>query len=276
MSNIEVTEQEKQQIQQMTHQAIENMIDPRPCNRSEIEKAYADLYDQILGRPLNRVTWVGSPKEVIKLIGKSEANKTFRGGPFDASWAIHGHIIIQVLGHKLQINQRNKRLADIYRRIAEGGFWWALENEVFATERPVIHFDERARFHNTEGPAVEFTDGTKLYWIEGIPVSPSVVEDPSSITFNQIRREHNLEVKRVLIMMYGIQRYLQDSGAECLDESPDSRLYRSDIGKFIICTDGSTGRTYQVQVPEQTQTCQEAQAFLYGIPYENLLVEQRT
>lgn len=136
------------------------------------------------------------------------------------------------------------------------------------TDRPdTLHRDDRGRLHHETGPALRYRDGWAIYSMHGVCVPERVIMDPSSLTLDEIREEQNAEVKRIMREQYGEGRYLADIGAAVVDtdtigvgQHHDGQIMRAliqdDEGRrFLVGTDGSTGRTYHMQVDEDAATC---------------------
>jgi len=101
---------------------------------------------------------------------------------------------------------------------------------VAISDRPAeLHLDARQRPHRLDGPAILYRDGWAIYAIHGIAVPREVIEQPSSITVRHIDEEKNVEVRRVLIERYGLDRYMKDSQAELLHRDATGLLYRKQV-----------------------------------------------
>jgi hypothetical protein len=132
--------------------------------------------------------------------------------------------------------------------------------------------DELNRPHCDDGPFCRWRDGSALYAIHGTRVPAYVVLHPETITIDKIQREPNVEVRRIMVDRYGMGRYLQDTHAEVVDADYEGCtvgaaprvLISSDVGRFLVGTDGGTQRTYYMQVPEDVTTCRAAHEALCG------------
>ena len=89
--------------------------------------------------------------------------------------------------------------------------------------------NERNQLHNDSGPAMTFRDGCKIYAWNGVVVPSTAVDAIEEITVEQIEKEANVEVRRILIQQYGMARYLEDSGARKIDEDEYGVLYRKTL-----------------------------------------------
>jgi hypothetical protein len=112
--------------------------------------------------------------------------------------------------------------ATAYRATAESVcWWWPHKDFVVACERPhTIALDPQGRIHSLSGPAVGWR-GWGVYAVHGIRVPSWVIEDPARLTVEAIHAEDNAEVRRVMIELYGMSRYVRDAGFEVVDADMD-------------------------------------------------------
>jgi hypothetical protein len=160
----------------------------------------------------------------------------------------------------------------------------------------VIGRDEGNRSHSAKGPAIAWSDGWAVFNHHGMSIPAEFIEHPERITRARILEERNAEMRRVMIEIYGVARYVQDSGAEVVHEDKDPlghprRLLRApapgDDPIVLIELTNSTPepdgshRMFHIRVhPElrpipfepgqdfgdrQEMTCQNAVASLYGL-----------
>ncbi len=132
---------------------------------------------------------------------------------------------------------------DCLRVIAMSAGWMIPCRDLcLITERPKqIQVDENMRLHNSNGPALEFLDGTrKVYRWHGIHVPDEIIEEQHAITVAQIEQMLNVEVRRVMIELYGRSRYLADCGAAEIHRDEFGILYRKEHSRddFTIPNSG--------------------------------------
>ena len=82
-----------------------------------------------------------------------------------------------------------------------------------------IRIDERNRPHCLTGPSHRWADGRQLYYVNGTRVPRDMIEDRTSITISRIDAEANTEMRRIMIELYGVERYMRDAGAQLVDRS---------------------------------------------------------
>lgn len=80
-------------------------------------------------------------------------------------------------------------------------------------------FDAQDRLHNDGGPAIVWFNSPS-WFIHGVRVSQTVVERPEDLFVVDIDREHNAEVRRIMLDRFGMGRYLDMSGAQIVDDDP--------------------------------------------------------
>jgi hypothetical protein len=106
-------------------------------------------------------------------------------------------------------------------------------------------------------------------------IPPELIETPGELTLDRIDREQNIEVRRLMIQRYGLERYLHDAGAVEIDADECGILYRKTqaqdepivVVKVIDSTaspDGSR-RQYFLRVPPHVTTARAAVAWTFGM-----------
>lgn len=189
----------------------------------------------------------------------------------------------------------NPNAFEVYRESM--GLWQQLSESVlgmvciddvaFVCEQPtLLSIDTGGRLHNETGPALRFADESAYYIWHGVNVERRIIEQPESITIEEIESTSNLELRRVLIERFGQSRYLQECGAEVVQEDDWGVLFRSPVDwdeplvmvKVINSTaepDGSY-REYFLRVPPGTETAREGVAWTFGLQAEEYAPDRET
>jgi hypothetical protein len=158
------------------------------------------------------------------------------------------------------------------------------------SERPErLLVDDQNRPHCDDGPFCRWRDGVSLYAIHGTYVPWWIVELPERLTVGRIQSEGNVEVRRIMIDRYGLERFMLDSQADLIHEEEDElgnplRLYRAnDEGDEPIVTirlvnstpepDG-TFREYMIRVPPNMTRATEARNWVCYLPADALFTQQ--
>jgi hypothetical protein len=156
------------------------------------------------------------------------------------------------------------------------GWWWPFEDMVFLTTKPVfICCDDQGRLHHGNRMALEYSDGFGIYSWHGIRVSEQIIMKPETITLDQVVKENNQEIRRIMLDRYGWDRVLCDLHACVEHEDNTGKListYRlgeylageDEIAKFVLVVDPSTNRKYSLRVPPETKTAREGVAWTFG------------
>lgn len=157
------------------------------------------------------------------------------------------------------------------------GFLNLFEEICFVCERPkILTVDINGRLHNTEGSALEFVDGWKIFYVNGIEVPAEAITDPTFLTVDRISSEGNIERKRAYINLFGQERFLEESNAKIEHQDDFGILYRSKVKgdedfvmvKVVNSTpepDGSF-KDYFLRVPPATKTAKEGVAWSFNMP----------
>lgn len=154
-----------------------------------------------------------------------------------------------------------------------------MQNIVLACELPVVaHLNDRSQLHNQDGPALEFRDGYKIYAINGVILPPDAILAPHKLQLPEIEAQENIEVRRILIQQYGMERYLEDSGAEQVDADEFGVLYRKSLPtdepivvvKVINSTPEPDGtyKYYFLRVPPHMTSARAAVAWTFNMNSE--------
>jgi len=169
-------------------------------------------------------------------------------------------------------------LAAVAREVA---WWWPFERVALVSERPTaMHRDEQSRLHHGDGPALTYADGFALHAWRGMPVPADFVgglgPGGNRLSVRRIHDEDNAELRRVMLEMYGYDRYLREVGAQPLHRDETGVLWEIewDDDEPVVMVevlnstpepDGTT-RTYWLRVPPHTRTAREGVAWTFGVP----------
>lgn len=158
------------------------------------------------------------------------------------------------------------------------GVWDSIfcdEAAIICTRPQAVHLDDEGRLHNTTGPAVEWANGDKYYLITGITVPKEWVEDPSSITAKTILEQRNVELRRILLSLKGLEAFAKEANSEVIDQDIDGggeprRLLRipqrDDEDIYLLhYSDASQNKEGFLRVPPTMRTCHEAVAWTFGV-----------
>lgn len=191
-------------------------------------------------------------------------------GAHSASWGSFVETYGDLIGLTAEVEQ-----ARGHAEIAKECGWWAPYDSVCILQQRhrILSLDDQGNLHSDTGFAVQYGDGWGLHAWHGLVVDRRLIEAPETITLDEIRTERNAEVRRVMRTRYGEGRYLRETGARLVDAdyegakkgaAPRALLEDHEGQRFLVGTDGSTGRVYHMLCPREAQTCRQAHEVLCG------------
>ena len=195
-------------------------------------------------------------------------------GSHDSPWLAFYDFMGDVLG--LDCIHSLKGLMEIAKHC---GWWAPYKNVVILQDRHnVLNRDQMGRLHCEDGMACGYPDGWGLCAWHGVRVPPNIILHPESITIQQINKEENAEIRRVMIERYGLGKYIEDSKAKIIHSSGNNILYCQDLPndepivmvRVLNSTpefDGSL-KSYFLRVPPSIVDADAAVAWTFGMTRE--------
>ena len=286
-----LTEEQLEKLTMFRKQAQTIGFSTEPADWETAETALREFYELAGFPPPQTIHRAASPLHARTIIKSLENGRelsyspTFEG-QFQA-WFNNGfRFCTDVLGVKLKPEQ--EKYLDITCRLDfSAGPCYIFDEFAVICDRPEkIFYNEMYKLHNPDGPAVAYRDGfCEVHSINGYQLSTAAAEKiiyhPESITVKDIREEYNSEIARMMVEKYGLEKYLMETGVEVLDVdtltlkgSAVRTLVRDDKGfKWLIGSDGSTERTYNMAVPEEVTTCRDAHNAICGFDETRMIAE---
>jgi hypothetical protein len=170
---------------------------------------------------------------------------------------------------------------------SRAGWWWPHTAFVVISAPPTALRLERVgdtrRLHSTDGPAVEWADGTRVYAVHGTTVPAGLVEDGWDV--ETIHEHPNTEVRRAAIELIGWATFIRRAGWRLIATAADPgnpphelALYEDPRRRLpgvrvLVMTNGSPDRSGTVRrhaetVPDTFGDPVAAAAWQYGCPVE--------
>lgn len=204
-----------------------------------------------------------------------------RGAADHLAWGRHEAFFVAAISWlRDQCEVDTAYLEPSVRLAPEVGFWLP-EAQVCWVAEHVSGFHlhpTTGRIHREDGPALEYRDGFGAYVLAGATIPTWIITHPERITPAHIESQPNLEIRRVLLDRYGMERWLIDTGAVPIDTDRDLHgpraLYAIPMGrarlKVVLLHNSTperdgTRKRYPLKVPPETMTCQEGVAWSWGI-----------
>lgn len=260
---------------------VEWGTDCSPTPKQTVEDGIRACYRLSDQREPEEILWVRSPFEGVEV-------HTDRIGP---SWRnyIIGQWISGVLATwtffrdvcDLEFPDDTNERINAYIAANSAGWWWPYENLCIVSERPLYVHMEDQNLHAENGPAIEWSDGNKMYMWRGTRIPDWVVED---LTLERISHERNTEIRRCAIERYGWENWLLDAKVTPVHEEEDvgnpgavlrlydlpseAQVYDENV-RLLVMTNASrdpdgTLRTFAETVPSEIETAVSAAAWQFG------------
>lgn len=174
--------------------------------------------------------------------------------------------------HQIGIEEctRLNPLMELSKRVS---WYLPMEDIIILSPLPSVLKIENGNLSCRNGPALKYGDTFEVYAIEGIVLPKKAIMAPETLTLDEVKNEPNQEVRRLLRNIYGDGRYLKDIKAKVIDAdyegakkgaAPRMLVEDNEGRRWFIGTDGSTTRTYYMEVENTIKTCKEAHSYLCG------------
>jgi hypothetical protein len=207
-----------------------------------------------------------------------------RAGTLDAVLGQHDAPFLSLADSLGRLDGALAGMAEVARA---AGWWWPYERIAIVSERPLdLHRDEPGRLHRGDGPALGYADGFALHAWRGMPVPAGFIESLTDLSPERIRAEENAEQRRVMLEIYGYDRYLAESGAEPKHRDSTGVLWRIDLpgDEPIVMVEvvnstpepDGTHRTYYLRVPPTTLTARQGVAWTFGVDARDYKPQRET
>ena len=203
-------------------------------------------------------------------------------GSEEAFWVYFNKFQHEVMGEQMDDNKIKE--VELFGEVAKQSYWHMKYDKcMIVSDRPVEKlYNSAGQLHSTTKSAFRFADGHGLYFIDGHRIPKYFITNPEKITVQVIDTPNlNTETRRIAIEIYGPSKYLSDIDAKVLDV--DSRkipgaatralMEDASRGKWLVGTDGSTGRVYIMPVQKNVNSCKEAHESISGLPEDGMVAE---
>jgi len=235
-----LTPEQEAQIPGWADKWIKIGLSTEPADFDKAEAAVLKCYD-IIGAPRPKhVLKVASPWAAIfegaklslelqsgtKKIGKEKLKKylhetwhNYRGGQLWASWSSYITFFRDVCGWENPGLENFKYDEEL---VLNSGFVWWAEDVVAISDKPLrISLNAAGRLHHETKMAIEYRDGWGIYSWHGyrIPLSHSwIITNKEKITPDLIEHEKNAERRRIMLEIFGFEKYLAERKAKVISE----------------------------------------------------------
>lgn len=260
--------------------AFRVMAAPTTCDVETLIPIVHRMYAELGAPPPQEVHLLPSPyacRDAIEAMG----------GDFESASPITS--LVMCRAHQYQIVERyvdlpepidaeTRRRHEVILEMSQyASLMWFFRDHAFVAARPTQHWsdDDTPVPHRSDGPAVEWEDGHKLYFWRGVRVPASWIEDRP--TLDDALRHENVEMRRIAAEIIGWAEILQEPSLHMriIDEDPDPQigsLVEVDLPdapneRFLLVICG-TGRVFAIPVPRTCSSALDAQAKCWDVPQD--------
>jgi hypothetical protein len=146
-------------------------------------------------------------------------------GQHDANWLAFYEYSRDVCNLKEETN----KLEGLIDLAKNAGWFLPHENICFVSERhSILNRDDQGRLHSLSEAAVLYPDGWAIYAVHGVRVPEYIIKNPEKITIEKIESEENAEIKRVMVDIFGLDKYIQNCGAKLIHKDNLGELYKKE------------------------------------------------
>ncbi|MBY0549244.1 MAG: hypothetical protein K2W95_18360 [Candidatus Obscuribacterales bacterium] len=150
------------------------------------------------------------------------------------------------------------------------------DNVCLVSECPIVaSTNDTGQMHADRGAALIFRDSYQVHFNNGIRIPASV---EAGVSIEDIDKQPNVEVRRIMIQRYGLGKYLADSNAQLIDRDEFGTLYKKSnsndeplvVLKVINSTPEADGtrKEYLLRVPPYITSAKEAVAWTFDLSPE--------
>ena len=147
----------------------------------------------------------------------------------------------------------------------------AFKNIVFISDNPTsIYVNEQGELHNTDGPALEYSDTYSLYSLDGVRLDKDIFElVHQKKDANKVMQIENVEQRLVAIKYFGIGNMREQLNAQTIDsKGSEYELYSVEIEgnreNVLRMKNPSEEKWHDEFVPPEIKTVNQALAWRIG------------
>lgn len=121
-----------------------------------------------------------------------------------------------------------------------GFVWWSDDVVAISNRYQQVKRDNAGRLHNDEGMAIEWRDGWGIYSWHGYRLPPThhwLIKDKHLITADRVEHETNAELRRIMLEIYGYDKYLAERKARVISEDTDVNGHPRRLLEFSLAGD---------------------------------------
>jgi hypothetical protein len=206
---------------------------------------------------------LGLGKEALECT--KESYRQYDGGNFWAQYVS----FLSFFRHKTKLDIDYSKWA-CYERLAEiSGPRYVHEEFCIISDRPTKLEMDGSNGHCTDGPYIEWSDGSGIYALDGVRIPQYIIDLINKEgSAEEILAIENAEHRLVAIKYYGVHNMLPELGGKVINTYKDYKLHSvtidGDEERLLEMQNPSEEKKHFEFVPPDINTCQEAMAWRVG------------
>ncbi len=218
-----------------------------------------NLYNRVHDEsPANRWAILKMMTSVMEGILNEEALSIYNATTSNCPWG-HCHVaeVFTIDKGMLYEGDYGPYITSLHKIMLNSNMSFLGAEFALVANRPTkLTFNEEGRLHSADSPALEYADSFCLFALDGTIMKHKAVTAPISLTIADIEQEYNVEARRTLIDLYGMDRYIKECGA-----AYHGGLYRKafdDDEALVVYELKKDGNTEYVRVNPDTRNAKQA------------------
>ncbi|MDA8171938.1 MAG: hypothetical protein M0Z48_08975 [Nitrospiraceae bacterium] len=168
---------------------------------------------------------------------------------------------------------RHPALELLLEQVKAGAFMSVLLDglAVLARRPAAVRRNEAGELDNHDGAAVEWRDGCRFYFLNGIPIDENIITTPGrKLDPALLLKTTNAEQRREIVRKIGIERVCRELNAQTVDRWNGYELLELPLpgmatrAKYLKMRNPSLGVYHLEGVPPDIKTCREALSWRIG------------
>jgi hypothetical protein len=176
----------------------------KPIDHATVESIITQIYAYNNEKKPN-FHYYDSPHQILSKHPEVKLDNYF-GGQHWIYWKAF-YTFAEKIGVKYE--KEDSELLALWMQESEHLHWWfPYEEDCLISERPIkLNVNEAGQLHCESGPAIEYRDGWKRYYLNGICVPEYLVTtDSEYLDINFFLKESNADIKAEFVRKFGVER----------------------------------------------------------------------
>ena len=177
-----LSDEQVKMMPSIVEQCLKIGFDTKPINKVAAKRAVLKAYRNAGVALPKEVKFLSSPfegaLEATRLSGATTINSVVYPfyGSFEIAW-----LSFYLAFKKFGLKDETQKIEGLLECAYHCGWVWFFDDVCLVTEKPMKLFrDNQGRLHNLKGPAIEYSDGYKMYFVNGVSVDERWIMYPLS------------------------------------------------------------------------------------------------